>query len=876
VSSSSLGRSVRSWLWWIAEPWRSVTFAAALVGSLALPVVVLTAGPMFRLAAADGIATRVVDDLQSGTSGLIVSGKGSFAATDLDPLNDELRRRLDVIGRMEPPTTTMITDPIQIEQTTQSGRRGEVRLFARTGAVEALDVVERTDSSDGAWVSATLAAEAQLHLGDAMVINGTELPIVGVYADLWSSDLNDFWRAVPGDFVPRFLRTFAQPDFELAIVDGERLARLGVVGRVTWQVPLHDPPTTYTDLRALAAAYHRMERDAVRPTVLGDAYRSFRSEPDKELSFFTSLFDAQDDAASATADLSQPIRTATLAGAAAGLGLSTMGAVFAVRRKRIEYRLLAADGDGWWRFFGRSLAQYVLPTLVGVTAGVAIGYATVSAIGPAARVNTSAIDVSDVALAAAAACLLAAAVTASASVRLANGLNQEVGRVSGGWLFGALGLTIAMWLQIGRDHTPQSGPLVIAFPFVGIVTGVVVAVAGLRWLVQRAGRTGSRLPTTWFLAWRALTRSQNGALLLTAAIGVAAGLAVLSTTFVASVDTATHDKAVTTVGSNTRLDLIGPPGEAVFPAETTVVRSIVTVIDEQDVQIIAIDPDTFARSVRWPDSFGGSAQGLVERLAGSASTAVPAVLVRGGTVPQSGDFGRTSFMPYDVVGTIGSIPLASPVYPTLVIRADVLAAYASGGETDPDAIIFDTPQSGLFGFAYTVVSKAGADDVVGAATDARLRTEDVRTLVDEIGSVSSQSTRWAFDYLGILAAIGALAALGALTLYLSERRTELALSTAMTMQMGMPRRTMTVAAVIEMVGLTTTALIAGMGSALLAVAHVFAAFEPDPRVPPIARAVIDGVQLIVVGAAVIGVVAVIAAAVQLRSSRAVTAEVLRG
>jgi hypothetical protein len=57
---------------------------------------------------------------------------------------------------------------------------------------------------------------------------------------------------------------------------------------------------------------------------------------------------------------------------------------------------------------------------------------------------------------------------------------------------------------------------------------------------------------------------------------------------------------------------------------------------------------------------------------------------------------------------------------------------------------------------------------------------------------------------------------------------------------------------------------------------VFPSFEPDPRVPPHAGAVIDVLVITLVALAALAAVGAIAAVVQFRSSRAVTAEVLRG
>ncbi len=883
----------RSWLWWISEPWRSLSFAVALVGALALPAVVLSAGPMFERSASDEIATRIVGGLGPGPGGLVVDGTGSFTSDELGPLDRALDARFEQMPGLAPSVLTLITEEIELTQSDRTGRPAEIRLFARPGAVEALDVVDAgQDGADagGAWITSTLASETGLRPGDTIAIGADDVVISGIYRDLWDGERDAYWDDVPAQFVPRFQRNFDRPQFELVVVDAATMSDLRRGGRATWQVPLADVPTTLTGTRALIADYRQLTSDTIRESSLTDPYLVFTGSPEPQpLNVFTALIDAESDILGVIADIAGPIRTTTLAGAAVGAALSTVGAVFAIRRKRVEFRLMAADGDGWWRFFGRAVAQFAVPTAIGLLVGVGVGYGIVAAIGPTGNVDVGAIDVGDIVLAGLIALVLAGAVTAFSAIRLSDELDKEIGQVRGSWLLFAVGSTVAMWVQIGRSPSDDVNPLVVAFPFVGILTGVSLAVVAFRWLLRRLRRTGSRLPTPWFLAWRALTGSEAGALLLTGAVGVATGLAVLSTTFVFSVDRASSDKVATTVGSATRLDLLDPPDDVDLPAGTTIVRSSSSTVGDRQVEIVAIDPATFADVVRWPASFRGSADDFVEQLGGPPGDSVPMVLVGRG-LPQSGEFGRLRPFPYRIVGSVGSAPLASANSPTLFVRTDVFEAFArarfEAGEEAVDQVELELAESqgetlpylpALDTYRYTIVSTASGGDIVELVADADLRIDgEVRTFDGELAGVSAQSTRWAFDYLGVLAAIGALAALGAMALYLTERRRAIALSTAMTTQMGIGVRTSAFSSVIEMVGLVSVSLAAGTGSALLTARRSFPAFEPDPDVPPVSVAAFDVVRLGVVAAVAVASVALIAAAVHYRSSKTVTAEVLRG
>lgn len=881
---------LRSWWSWALEPWRSVGLAVALVGSLSLPAVLLSAGPMFEEAAADEIATRVVAGLDPGPAGLNLTMIGSARESVLDPLTESVDERFERLDFLAPATRLLVTDPVPVEPTVptdEARRRG--RLFAQPGAVEALDVVEGDVGTDGVWITETLAGELGVGAGDTVAIQGSPVPVAGVYRDLWRSELNDFWAAVPSQFVPRFQRVFNSPEFELVVLDDELFVEIGPSARVVWEAPLAAPPRTYDDLARMTSGYRSLERDLVRETEIGDRYREFARDPLEPPSLFTALLDARDDADALIAELRDPVRTATLAGAGAGLALSSLGAIFMIRRRRSEYRLLVADGDGWWRFFGRANLQYAAPAVVGAFAGVAIAWGTVRILGPSGTADLGAVPWADVLAVSALACVLAGVVTAFAVLRLADGLERDVGRPTRSWLYLLGGVAVAMWIQVGDETSGGIGPLVVAFPFVGIVAGVAVAVALLRLVLHLARRTGRRLPTSLFLAWRALTGSETGALLLAGALGLAAGLAVLSSVFVSTVDTALADKAVTVVGSRTRLDIADRADAESLPPGSTILREQASRVGEAPVQLLVLDPETFATAVEWPSSFGRSPDELVEQLGEPIDGVVPVAVAGRREVPEQGEFGVQRVFPYEVVTTVRSFPLATGPGTTLVMRADQLdriaqerfadgleevgSAEALAAEALGETIDYETP---LDAFSQTIVSQAPAEEVTRAAEAAGLRVREVVTLADESNRVDNSSTRWAFDYLRLLAAIGGMTAVGAMALYLAERRSQREVATVMTDQMGVRPSTNVVASVTEMVGLVVVALVTGAAVALAVAWRVFPAFEPDPDISPVARLVVRVVD--VVGVVVVAVVAVgiTAALVQRSAANAARGRVLRG
>jgi hypothetical protein len=892
---SPWGVSLRSWWSWALEPWRSAGVAVALVGSLSLPALVLSAGPMFEAAASDEVARRFVEDLAPGPAGVTLGTRGQATAAVLDPFSDALEARLSAIGPLAAPSRLLITDPSPVGVVggeAGDGGRSTGRLFARPGAIDALDVVAGSTSSPGAWITETLASDLGLGPGSTIAIGGLPAPVAvaGVYRDLWSSELNDYWIDVPSQYVPRFRRVFNSPEFELIVVDDALMSELGPGVRAVWQAPLVRAPQSWDALVGLTNAYRQLERDLAGETSIGDLHRAFAAQPDAPPSLFTVLYDARSDAGAVIAELEQPVATATLAGAAAGLALSTLGAVFMIRRRRSEYRLLAADGDGWWRFFVRAVVQYAAPAVAGVAIGVAIAWVTISVLGPSGSADFGEVPWRAVAVVALLACLLAGAVTASLAVRAADGMNVVSGGVSVSWLFVLAGASVAMWLQVGeRAPGDDAGPLVVAFPFVGIVTGVLVVVLVFRLVLRVARRTGTRLPTSLFLAWRALTGSETGALLVTSALGLAAALAVLSTTFVSSVDTAIVDKAVTVVGSETQLDIANRADQTSLPADTTIMRTLSTRASGTATRVIAIDPDTFSPAVLWPSSFGMSPAEVVAALGDPVEGAVAAAVVGGDRLPDRGEFGVQRVVPYEVVADLRSFPLASDTGPTLVVRTDQFEEFARQrfergvGEASPtEQLTAETlgEEAGfvspLDAFEHTIVSRRSPGELVAAADAGDLVVREVLTLADESNRIGNQSTRWAFDFVRILAAIGAMTALVAMALYLSERRRERAVAAVMVDQMGIPMRTNLAASVAEMVGLVSVALAAGTATALLVARRAFPSFEPDPRTPPSVDLVVAPLDvMLIVGLAVVAV-AVTAAMAQYAATSAARGNVFRG
>ena len=866
----------------------------ALVGALALPAAVLSSGAMFESAASDAITIEIFGQQDPNAVGVYVSAEGILDDDSLPAFSAATEDRLSTIKGLGSAQRILITEDLRLFRPQPGGPDNSAdaadaadatdpgridpddplpgvsgRLFSAPGAVENLQPVAGSLGRPGLWISETLAADTELGVGDSIQVGAgsVPVPVAGVYADLWTDEPNDYWSGVPTVYRPRFLHVFNEPNFELVIVDESLMRELAPLGRVAWHVPLETPPSSLAESARLAGQYRAFERSFIRDETMSERYREFVFDPALSPIFLTSLADVGTEIRSVVAILEQPIRTATLAGTAAGVLLSTMGAVFMIRRRNTEYRLLAADGDGHLRFFLRAAVQFALPSAVAVAVGSLLGLVFVRLFGPTGEATLAAVPWSTIAVVTLGACVAGAAVTAVLAVPLADGMTTQAGQVPKTWLYLLMGAAVAMWIQVGRQDAGDVNPLVVAFPFVGIVAGVAAAVAALRLALAKLRLTGRRLPLPLFLAWRALTASQTGALLLAGALGVATGVAVLSSVFVTTIESAVEAKAATVVGGASRASSL-QASDAPLPPRTTVIHRKGTGVDDEGVDVLAIEPSTFADAVTWPDEFGSNPEELIRLLGSETPGSIPAAVVNDRGLPVRGEFGLNRLFPYQVVATFDSAPLASTFRPTLVVRADVFEAFArnrydAGLEAVDEVeatvartlgreLVYESP---LDSYGRNAVSQLPLDELLAALDAQGRRYNEVSSAAAYRNSVSSQATRWAYDYLRVVAVIGALAALGALGLFLSERHRERVLAIVIAGQIGVRPRSLTIAGVVELVGLVLGATAAGTAAAMITGRRVFPAFEPEPGTPPTVGLVNDLTPAVTVTAVLLALVA---------------------
>ena len=342
----------------------------------------------------------------------------------------------------------------------------------------------------------------------------------------------------------RYSRVLVGPLFEVVVVPAQVLYGLGVNGIVRWDAPATSPPSTYAELVEHDRAVRGLERLFTESASVVAALAAFAGPGMPVPSVVTNTDEVRLDVESFVGDLDQPVATVSLGGIAIGLLVTAAGAGFAVRKRETEIRLLRADGDAGWRFAARAVAQYLPPAVVGTAIGLGATWAVGSLSGDDVGARTDAIDMTTISLTAAAGLGVAAFITGFAASRVLDVRPSSFGSVRARWLLPVIGLAVAAWIQVGAaGDRSEVDPLVLIFPMVGLAAGVGVGALAVRWMMHRAHRTGSGLPTALFLAWRRITSAEPGAVLLAAAMGMALGLIVFSGALVGSLSTAVAAKS---------------------------------------------------------------------------------------------------------------------------------------------------------------------------------------------------------------------------------------------------------------------------------------------------------------------------------------------
>lgn len=854
---------------------RQPAVLAAVAGGLLVLAAATAAPPLFLSSGGNrALADQVAERCSWSTGGTLAFGG---QAADLEEDVRAAAARLDHVGD---PVLTMITPALRAAPgaTATAQETVPVQLLSRSGALGHVEVVAGVGAPDdggdpaGVWVTDTTAQQLDLEPGDRFDLRWsdatTTLTVTGVYRDLVEEELPPYWCSQRPVIQPSGFAGDRPPPVVLVDPDGfvATTEALALEGETLWELPLDPDGLTVEGAKAVVAGFAALPREIAAGADLSPEQQAFFPEVGGSLPFV-----ANRSSAIVTA-LRAAVEPVAVAGILTASVLVLAAGTYWVDRRRSEVVMLAARGVGPAAIGVKAGLEMLLPALVGAVAGWGVAYAVVRALGPTDLLDQSAVgeSIRRTAVATVAGALMLGVVAGvrarGLSARPVGGRTSWRGKVP--WELGVLGLAAWSYQRIGLRgvpvaqgaDVPRIDLLALAFPLLFVVGTVALAGRGLTLVFGRLRRRGATWPDWLYLAARRLGSAPRVAVILIAASAMAVGVLVYAATLTLSLRTTLAAKARVAVGGDAAVNLSGdqPVPEALAGSATKLWR----LKQGDDVDVIGVDPATFADGAFWDDSFASRSLGsLLGDLAPAdpADGPVPAV-VAGGRLPMGSSVGfRDSSvpdLPIDAVARIDVFPGMSSARPLVVVHRETLEALGAV----PSIELWYRGDVDRF---FTELDRAGVAVRFTYSTNA-------------VADQSSFATvAWAFGFMQSLGVIAGLITVGGLLLYLDTRQRARKVSYAFLRRMGLSRRSHRRSLLAELVATLVTGCLIGALLACLAAWLVYGKVDPLPRVPPVPLLRLPYLVLGIV-VALTGLVAWLGArAAQGSADRTNAAEVLR-
>jgi putative ABC transport system permease protein len=876
---------------------------AALVAGAALLALAASASPLFVSASASAALADELEDVTVFGAGQSVRTTGRVVPLDSGHVREAsfgertaaLEDALSPLPHLGGLVTTVLGPDVAAAGPRRDAGELRVRLLARTGA---LDHVRRLAgrAGDGVWLADTTATDLGVGAGDEVRLGLGTTPrtatvrVDGVYRSLHLEPPTPFWRSLGQDIYPRPPAFATPPTFAIGAEDTVvALARRLRLDRVDygWEAPLETARLTLPQAERLAGELGRFGRRLATPGSdlerLFACVGCFRARPVESSSRLPAAVGA---ARATAATVLGPIDLLANAGALVALAVVAAVAVFSLARRRVEAALLFSRGVGPTSVAARSALEAVLPVGAGTALGFGLAYVLVRAVGPDGAIDPE--TVVDAARAAAvrapiAVGLLALVATAAFFRRFRPGPGHTRRLPPIPWEVAALAVAafcLARLLRddafvpVGRDDVPQPSAYLMLFPIALLAAGGGLGARILRRAVRawraRSARSESE---AGYLASRRLAASGPLVVLLVTACAVALGMFVYAETVVASYSATVRASSLLATGSDVQglTSFDRPiPRDVAFPVTkvTKLYSSGTITLDGAPVDVMALDPPTFARAAFWDDRYAPRplAQ-IVDELASPSDGALAVALVAGSrTAAGPLELGGEA-VPITVVERPRAFPGMSRRRPLVVAaEAPLLAAIARAGVANP----LDDPA------AFTELWARGETERTArllASSEARPFPLTTAAEARSRPEVTAFTRTFAFlEALGLAA--GLLAVVG-LVVYLQVRQRGRVVAFGLARRMGLARRAHLGALALEL-GLSLAAALAiGLVLALAAARLVLTEVEPLASISPVPLFEAP-VPLAALACAALAVVALLGAVLANRAAeRASLAEVLR-
>ncbi len=788
-----------------SAPWTRAPLLAARQPAVAVAVAVTVAllglatasYPLYLASSASGaLALQVAERCPDGLDASVVGSgpvRGVEGATDaLDARSDsDLASAGASPNDLQPAVVTLDATGIGARVAgSRSMQQNLVQIASRTGALGNITVLSSAGGT-GVWLpddlASTIGARAGSEISLAQDVQAAEpvvrpgspvaeIRVAGIYRSLVGTVLPRYWctqTAIFGSFDSNF------PPPPVVIAPSSTLTSLLGTLKVSdltsyqWERTLAPGINLPESEKVLTALQHLSASVGIAPN-----FRSGFTAPPiggglsgvsmvvSQLAFVVAHAQAIERA------LRGGILPVSLAGLAVSALLVAAAGSYWVDRRRTEVALLSSRGAGPGALGAKAALENLIPVAFGALAGWAAASGLVVAIGPSGSLPASSrLDGLWASLAGGALALLLVWVVAGLRVR--SGAVERVGRsriARVPFELVPLGLSIWAWTTLGEPalqangtSAPGVGPSFLAFPILFLLS---LAVLGARILVmilsaRRFRRATAKLGKPSWLASRRLSGAPRIAALSLASTAAAVGVLLYGSALTSSQNSTLHAKAAVFVGSTTSVQLISPgPVPAELASTTTEVLSLPNAeLGGQDVDVIGIDPATFARAAFWDSSFADEPlRALLDRISGpgEAASPLPVIVAGAGASSVTGPLRLSNFglitppIAVNVVDTAREFPGENGTNPLVIANRSSLLKFGVPGED-----LFWSTQS---------------DQQVLAALERAGETPAILvTVPDVLDETTFAAIAWTFEYLQALGVLSGAVIVGGLLLFVSTR-----------------------------------------------------------------------------------------------------------
>lgn len=823
--------------------------AAVLAGAL-LVALAAASSTLFSTAAGNAALRAKLTEITPFGAGLYVSwpAAGADVRSTLARQSRQVaavRRAAAGIPALRAPVVTELGDPVLVEEE-PGGATMQIRPVAREGFAAHVHRLS-PPRGGGLWIASSVARFLQVPPGGSLHVLrppslGVAAPpaplrVAATYRPLWAQPVQSYWANFSGIVYPPPAGQDGPTPPTFAFGTPQQILRLERQARAPVSAIVELPVETH------GITLRRAERIRARFDGIAAAVRVDRSPLARTLGCSPQLrdCDAHSSLAAAialarrdVAAVSAPARLLSDIGVLIALGVFAAAGAYLVVRRRAEARLLYARGVAAPAFAAHAALEALLPTLAGGLAGFGLALAFVRVSQP-----TGALD---------------AVALRSAAVRAAIGLAVGLALLAGAaalsflrqyeataWSARRLGVVpwelapvgLAAWLLVDVAHgggVDGRGTAVGAHPSLEVFLLPLLLLAGVsglalravRPLLVRAARREAPLPV--YLGLRRLAAGRGALVLLATLCAVALGLLFYAQTLAGSLAHSAREKAYVAVGSDVQgtIDASDPlPRGFPYPLTKVEIEYAAASVGGPagaQVDVIAVDPSSIARVIRWDPAWGQAPSRWVGGLdgAGPLAAIVPPRLagLRALWVSEAR-------VPVHVAAVVRAFPGMTD-QPFVVVSQSALAhATARAGAAGALA-----PASAL------VWARGPAAKVKAALAVSPLRPYFPLTVDDVLRNPDIAVATHTFSFLRALGfAVGALALVGIL-LHLYARQRGQAIASAFARRMGLRRRTELLALWLELAALLGFAAVLAAVVAVATAGPVVRHTDPIPKYRP--------------------------------------------